>query len=585
MIEKIAKKFALSQQGAKNYLKSSSLELINNLASMLPMALFIVVIMSLQGQSNFSFTPFSLAIAVLAVIILLYITNYFDYTFLYVAAYKESETNRLRLIKKMRELPISYYSQHSTAQLANILLNDVADQERFFSHGMPKMTGILGFMLVCLIGLGIYDPWMTLILFATYPLAAFIFWLSGRMEKRAHEKYAEQLTKQSSVFQEFIECMPEIRFFNHVKQTKKELQQLLDQQETEHLRTELPTAISQGLITSIIQLNLGLILIIGGYWWSTGRIDLLTFLIFLLVATRLNSLIISIFENVSLYRYTQVRIKRLQQLYNKKPEQALLKPVFEHYDFTVNNLRFSYNGKDEIIKGSSFYIPEKKVTAIVGPSGSGKTTLLRLLSKLYSYDSGEILLNGVDLKDIDSSTLFEQVSMVFQDVVLFNSSVRENIRIGRPDATEQEIMVAADLAQCDEFVRDLAMGYDTVIGENGSLLSGGQRQRIAIARAILKNSPLLFLDETSSGLDYENEYYVQKALSKLVKNKTVVVVAHRLKTIETADQILVMDDGRLVETGTKEELLKKRGVFARLWQFEINETSSVGLMENEGEGQ
>lgn len=583
MIKKIARKFALSPQGAKNYLKSSLLELINNLAGMLPMALFIMVIMSLQDQNAFSFTPLSLVIAVLAIIILLYITNYFDYSFLYVAAYKESETNRLRLIKKMRELPISYYSRHSTAQLANILLNDVADQERFFSHGMPKMTGIIGFMLVCLLGLGIYDPQMTLVLFATYPIAAFIFWLAGRMEKRAHAKYAEQLTKQSSAFQEFIECMPEIRFFNHVKQTREELRQLLDQQEKKHLQTELPTAISQGLITSVIQLNLGLILITGGYWWSTGQIDLVTLLIFLLVATRLNSLIISIFENFSLYRYTQIRIKRLQQIYNKKPEPKLLKPVFEHYDFTVKDLHFSYNGKDEIIKGPSFYIPEKKVTAIVGPSGSGKTTLLRLLSKLYSYDSGEIQLDGVDLKDIDSGILFEQVSMVFQEVVLFNSSVRENIRIGRPGATEQEIMSAAKLAQCDEFVRNLTQKYDTVIGENGSLLSGGQRQRIAIARAILKNSPLLFLDETSSGLDYENEYYVQKALSKLVKNKTVVVVAHRLKTIETADQILVMDDGRLVETGTKEELLKEKGTFARLWQFEMNEASSANLMEDEGE--
>lgn len=570
MIEKISKKFVLSKKGARNYLVSSLLEFINNILAMLPMMLFIVFLLEWE-KANYLFTsPVIVILLVFVIITILYVSNYFDYTFLFVSAYKESEKNRIRLINKMKELPASYYSKHSTAELTNVLLNDISEQEKLFSGAMPKMIGMFLFMALGFVSMSIYNFWMAVTLFSTYPMSAFIFWLSGRIEKRAHEKYDKQLLKQSNVFQEFIEKMPEVRFFNFVHGAKKEIFSLLEQQEKSHLQTELPTAIFHGLITSVTQINLVLLIIFGGFWWETGNISLITFLVFILVATRFNGSMVGIFETLSQYRYVKLCMNRLRKIYDTQPDSANLQPELKHYNFTVSDLHFGYAKKDEILKGISCQIPEKKVTAIVGPSGSGKSTFLRLLSKFYPYDSGKILLDGVDIKTIEPNFLFKQISMVFQEVILFNNSIKENIRVGNPNATDEQVIEAGKLAQCDEFTEHLANGYDTNIGENGSQLSGGQRQRIAIARAILTDSPILFLDEISSGLDYENEYYVQKALSNLVENRTVIVVAHRLKTIETADNILVIDNGYLKECGNKSELLRKNGVFSKLWKLENN---------------
>lgn len=577
MIEKISKKFVLSKKGARNYLVSSLLEFINNILAMLPMMLFIVFLLEWE-KANYLFTsPVIVILLVFVIITILYVSNYFDYTFLFVSAYKESEKNRIRLINKMKELPASYYSKHSTAELTNVLLNDISEQEKLFSGAMPKMIGMFLFMALGFVSMSIYNFWMAVTLFSTYPMSAFIFWLSGRIEKRAHEKYDKQLLKQSNVFQEFIEKMPEVRFFNFVHGAKKEIFSLLEQQEKSHLQTELPTAIFHGLITSVTQINLVLLIIFGGFWWETGNISLITFLVFILVATRFNGSMVGIFETLSQYRYVKLCMNRLRKIYDTQPDSANLQPDLKHYNFTVSDLHFGYAKKDEILKGISCQIPEKKVTAIVGPSGSGKSTFLRLLSKFYPYDSGKILLDGVDIKTIEPNFLFKQISMVFQEVILFNNSIKENIRVGNPNATDEQVIEAGKLAQCDEFTEHLANGYDTNIGENGSQLSGGQRQRIAIARAILKDSPILFLDEISSGLDYENEYYVQKALSNLVENRTVIVVAHRLKTIETADNILVIDNGYLKECGNKSELLSKNGVFSKLWKLENNIESNGEL--------
>ncbi|MDC2805179.1 ABC transporter ATP-binding protein [Leuconostoc suionicum] len=577
MIEKISKKFVLSKKGARNYLVSSLLEFINNILAMLPMMLFIVFLLEWE-KANYLFTsPVIVILLVFVIITILYVSNYFDYTFLFVSAYKESEKNRIRLINKMKELPASYYSKHSTAELTNVLLNDISEQEKLFSGAMPKMIGMFLFMALGFVSMSIYNFWMAVTLFSTYPMSAFIFWLSGRIEKRAHEKYDKQLLKQSNVFQEFIEKMPEVRFFNFVHGAKKEIFSLLEQQEKSHLQTELPTAIFHGLITSVTQINLVLLIIFGGFWWETGNISLITFLVFILVATRFNGSMVGIFETLSQYRYVKLCMNRLRKIYDTQPDSANLQPDLKHYNFTVSDLHFGYAKKDEILKGISCQIPEKKVTAIVGPSGSGKSTFLRLLSKFYPYDSGKILLDGVDIKTIEPNFLFKQISMVFQEVILFNNSIQENIRVGNPNATDEQVIEAGKLAQCDEFTEHLANGYDTNIGENGSQLSGGQRQRIAIARAILKDSPILFLDEISSGLDYENEYYVQKALSNLVENRTVIVVAHRLKTIETADNILVIDNGYLKECGNKSELLSKNGVFSKLWKLENNIESNGEL--------
>ncbi len=573
MIEKIAKKFALSHLGAKGFIKSCVFAFGNNVVKMLPMMVFIMLLLGIDGTQALMTTSLILLMTVCAIVAVLYVVNYFDYTQLYVSSYKESARNRFRLIDKMRELPISYYAKHSTTDLTNVVLNDVADQEKLMSGPMPRMIGSLLFMLLGFVSMCRFNFEMTLILFATYPVGALIFWLTGQIEKRAHEKYSTQLAHQSSTFQEFIERMPEVRFFNFVDQAKNEFFSLLKTQEKSHLKTELSTAVFHSLITSVIQVNLLLILFVGGTWWTTNQISLVTLLIYILVATRFNTAIVSIFEALSQYRFTKIRMNRLREIFDTQSQSGTQKPDLQHYHFNVKNLHFGYDPDHEILKGITCHIPEKQVTAIVGPSGSGKSTFLRVLAKFYDYQMGEVQLDGVPVKDIDPEYLFRQISMVFQEVVLFNRSIKENIRIGNPSATDAQVLEAAKLAQCDEFALRLPAGYDTVIGENGRLLSGGQRQRVAIARAILKDSPMLFLDETSSGLDYENEFYVQKALSQLVVGKTVIVVAHRLKTVESADQILVLADGQLKETGNQATLLKNNGLFAKLWQLENHDAS------------
>lgn len=571
MIRKIADKFALSKQGAVNYLKASVIEFLSNLISVLPMSYFLFFLYDLTEaiRTHQEMTPWYIYVAAgLVIFIIIFIIQYFDYTNLFVSTYKESATIRIRLAEKLRELPMSYYSKKNPSEIANVLLNDVADLERFFSHAMPKITGMIPFLLFLTIGLAAFNFKMTMVLISVIPIAILIYIISKFSEERGHKRYFKLLTKQSDQFQEIIERIREIRIFNRIEETKKQAYQLLNEQEHLHRKTEIPTAVSQSMISAVLQCGTGLVILVGGYAYITGELPLIALLIFLLASNKIYNLITSIFENLSVFRYTKVRIERMRAIYNNKQQTGTQKPVFKNYDFSVENLTFSYDDKTSVLEAINFHAKEGTVTALVGPSGSGKTTVLKILSRLYDYQTGSIQLGGHELADIDVNYLFKHISIVFQDVTLFNTSILENIRIGKEDASDEEVLKAAKEAQCDEFANNFSEGYQTIIGENGSLLSGGERQRISIARAFLKNAPILFLDETSSALDSENEVAVQQALSKLVEGKTVLVVAHRLKTIENADEIIVLEAGKIKEQGTKSSLLAEKGLFDKLYSYE-----------------
>lgn len=571
MIKKIAMLFGLSEQGSKNFLIAAMMELVNNIVSMLPMAFFIFFLFDLsQKMTNDDYLMSGyLYLGIGAcIVLLLYLSNYFSYTNLYVSTYRESAATRLRLAEKMRELPMSYYSRKNASELSNILMNDVADLERFFSHALPKITALVPFLILIAVGLAFMDWQLTLVGFSVIPISIVIWQCVRVYEEKAHNLYFAHLTRQSESFQELIERIKEIRLLNRRKQVRTEIAHLLDEQERVHRKTELPTALSQGMISAVLQSGIGLVIIFGSYQYAYGALNLIELMIFLLAFNRVYNMVIGIYENLAMFRYTKVRIKRLKSLYQEKPQQGLRKPSFSNYRFVINHLTFGYKESDTIIQDISFAAEEGKITALVGPSGSGKTTIIRLLSRLYDYTTGSVSLGGEELKTIDTEYLFQHISVVFQDVILFNTSILENIRIGKKDATEEEVLLAARQARCDEFALDLPDGYDTVIGENGGLLSGGERQRISIARAFLKNAPILFLDETSSALDSENEFAVQQALSGLVKGKTVVVIAHRLKTIENADRIIVLDQGSIVEQGTKDSLLAHDGMFKKQYLYE-----------------
>ncbi|RTX83256.1 ATP-binding cassette domain-containing protein, partial [Staphylococcus piscifermentans] len=326
--------------------------------------------------------------------------------------------------------------------------------------------------------------------------------------------------------------------------------------------------ISQGLVNILLTSGIGIVIITTSYYYAMHKISFVLLVIFLISFSRLYSLIIQIYELSAISRYVKVRINRINELLNEPEIKGTEKPDNKDTTFTIQNLTFAYN-ENTILKNLNFVVEENKITAIVGASGSGKTTLLRVLAKLYEYNSGTIYFGKYKLENLSPSAFYEKISVVFQDVTLFNTTIMENIRIGNQGASDEEVIQAAEMARCNEFIQQLPEGYQTKIGENGSRLSGGERQRLSIARAFLKNAPILILDEISASLDSLNEYEVQKALTKLVKDKTVIVVAHRLKTIENADKIIVLDKGEIIEEGTKNELLKiNEGVFAKMYNFE-----------------
>lgn len=572
MIKQIMKKFGLSQQGAKNYIYASSYEALNNLMNLLPMMLFIYFLYDIEkywAQEQNGLTPWYVYLILsLAIIVILYVTSYLNYTTLFVSTYKESEKSRKSLAEKLKNLPMSYYSKKKSSEISNVLLNDVADMEMYLSGALPKMTGLVPIFVLLFIGLMIIDIKVTILGVIVIPISIIIYKITKRKEKESHEKYFEFLNEQSGEFQEQIELIRETRILNKKQEVLKELTKLLKKQEKTHMDTELSVAITQGFINVLLNSGMGIVIIASVYQYVSNQINIIELMILLLAFSKLYALVIQTYEMMTITRYVQARINRINSLYEEEEQKGSLKPKFKNFNFEIKDLKFSYN-QYTVIDDISFEAKENEITAIVGPSGSGKSTILRLLSRLYDYKEGEIKLGGVDITKIDVNYLFEHLSVVFQDVTLFNTSILENIRIGNKHATDEMVIQAAKNARCDEFVNQFSNGYHTIIGENGSKLSGGERQRISIARAFLKNSPILFLDETSSALDSINEYEVQQALSRLVENKTVIVIAHRLKTIENANKIIVLEKGEIKEQGTAKELLQnENGLFTKMYSIE-----------------
>lgn len=572
MIKQIMKKFGLSQQGAKNYIYASSYEALNNLMNLLPMMLFIYFLYDIEkywAQEQNGLTPWYVYLILsLAIIVILYVTSYLNYTTLFVSTYKESEKSRKSLAEKLKNLPMSYYSKKKSSEISNVLLNDVADMEMYLSGALPKMTGLVPIFVLLFIGLMIIDIKVTILGVIVIPISIIIYKITKRKEKESHEKYFEFLNEQSGEFQEQIELIRETRILNKKQEVLKELTKLLKKQEKTHMDTELSIAITQGFINVLLNSGMGIVIIASVYQYVSNQINIIELMILLLAFSKLYALVIQTYEMMTITRYVQARINRINSLYEEEEQKGSLKPKFKNFNFEIKDLKFSYN-QYTVIDDISFEAKENEITAIVGPSGSGKSTILRLLSRLYDYKEGEIKLGGVDITKIDVNYLFEHLSVVFQDVTLFNTSILENIRIGNKHATDEMVIQAAKNARCDEFINQFSNGYHTIIGENGSKLSGGERQRISIARAFLKNSPILFLDETSSALDSINEYEVQQALSRLVENKTVIVIAHRLKTIENANKIIVLEKGEIKEQGTAKELLQnENGLFTKMYSIE-----------------
>ncbi len=561
--------FALSEQGAKDFIKSILWSTLLNISYMFPAMLAFYFI----REAIFTFEKQdvvmkgSLAMYVLLSIVLtgiMYFIAVRQYHACFSKTYDESARMRISLAEKLRKLPLAFFGKRDIADLSGTIMEDATQIEALFSHAVPQMYASLISAAIFAVGLIVFHWQMALAMLWVIPVAAVIFLGSTKLQKKAHAALHRDKLKIADSLQEGLDCICEIKAYHYEKPYSERLNDLLDAYEQKMIRSEL---ILGALINaSFVPLKLGLVsVVIAGAWmFSNGVVDLFTYIVFMIVSASIYSPIIAVFESIALLMYLSVRINRKKEMDAMPIQQGKTQCSPTNFDIEFKDVFFSYDGSAQTINGISFSARQGEVTALVGPSGGGKSTTTKLAARFWDIDKGKILLGGEDISHIDPETLLQYYAIVFQDVTLFNISVMENIRIGKKDATDEQVRAAARLAQCESFVKKLPQGYDTLIGENGERLSGGERQRISIARAILKDAPIILLDEATASLDAGNETKIQKALSELIKNKTVLIIAHRMRTVRHVDKIVVIEQGKIVESGRPDELLKSGGHFAQM---------------------
>lgn len=555
------KRFALTDKGAKNITKATiasfSVYCINMVPAILLM-FFAQEILEDIPQNNFFYLAFSII-----TLVIMFVLLHIEYDKLYSTTYEESANLRIETAEYLSKLPLSYFSKHDLSDISQTIMADIEGIEHAMSHSIPKLGGFLIFFplisIMMLIGnwkMGIAVIAPTLISFLFIPL-------SKKLQTRGFQKHYDVLRRNSEAFQENIEMQMEIKSYDLSSEMKSELYAKMDESERIQFKTESAGAAILGVSTLFGFISLAVVIFVGTKLILNGELSVLYLIGYFLAAIKIKDAVDASKEGVMEIYYLTPKIQRIREIREQKLQQGVDCEI-SRFDIDVKDVYFSYNDDTKVLNGSSFTAKQGEVTALVGASGSGKTSILRLVSRLYDYDDGEILIDGKDIKNISTDSLFSKISIVFQDVTLFNTTVMENIRIGRQNATDEEVMAAAKLANCEEFISELSQGYNTIIGENGAELSGGERQRLSIARAFLKNAPILILDEIAASLDVDNEKKIQDSLNKLVKNKTVLIISHRMKSIENADKIVVLDKGRVESQGTHAELLKTSEVYKNL---------------------
>lgn len=543
--------FAITDQGANDLIGASTTSFFVYVVNMLPAILLMMImnkfIFGVSASNTFYF------IASVIVIITIYVLLNLDYNALYNATYKESENLRIEISTIMARLPLSYFSKHDLSDLAQTIMEDVNAIEHALSHAIGKTIGFAGFFIIVSIMLILGNPVLGLATILPILAAYILLWVTKKIQIKNQKIYYDKLRKNSESFQETIELQQEIKSFGLSKKVKDKLYKDMEVSEQIHIKSELTVGFLMNLIGVLLYLELVLVLITGAILFTKG-LSLLYFIGYLLAAIKLKEGSEGIMFSLAELFYLDSMIQRIKELRETKLQEG--EDVgLKDFNIEFENVEFGYDKDTKVLRGVSFTANQNEVTALVGSSGCGKTSILRLISRLYDYDLGSIKISDMDIKNISTKSLFSKISIVFQEVTLFNSSVLENIRIGNLNATDEEVKNAARLANCEEFVEKLPNGYETIIGENGATLSGGERQRISIARAFLKNSPIIILDEIAASLDVENEKKIQESLNKLTMNKTVVIISHRLKSIENVDKIVVLNDGKVEAFGKHKELL------------------------------
>ncbi|PIE91467.1 MAG: ABC transporter ATP-binding protein [Acidobacteria bacterium] len=567
----LQKKYALTDAGADDVAKSIISSTLVNLSVMLPIMLSFVFLrqyidrfLENQAITHLELTHF------LGLIVAIFIVMYFiaknDYHKSFVKIYDESARSRIKLAEKLKKLPLSYFGKKDIADLSATIMSDETTFEHLFSHSVPKVYAGIASILVIAVMLFFFDYRLAASLFWVVPISYLVFKLSKNKIRRLFKEAFDLNREIIDNFQEGINLVQEIKAYNREEFFVSAINKKYDRDLAHKKKIELIPGSVLNLSISILKLGMATVAIYGASLLLAGRVDVFTYLAFIVISGIVFNPIVTAMMNFAEMMYLDSIVERIREIKNMPSQEGSTELKPDGYDIVFEHVHFSYEEGLSVLKDVSFTARQGEVTALVGPSGGGKTTAAKLAARFWDIAGGRITLGGVDISQIDPETLLKEFSIVFQDVSLFNESVMENIRLGRKGATDDEVKKVAEIARCDEFIKKLPDGYHTLIGENGEKLSGGERQRLSIARALLKDAPIILLDEATASLDAENESKIQAGISELIKNKTVIIIAHRMRTVVDADNIVVLKDGRIVESGKSKDLIARGGLFANMYK-------------------
>ena len=568
MIEKIMKKYAVSRQGAIDLIKGCVWTAIQNFSFMVPVALMYRLISDIMGEKNISEDIPLFTFGCIVSMILIFLASWLQYDTTYLATYKESGVRRIALAERIRQIPLSFFDNKNLTDLSETMMSDCQALEVGFSHNVPSLIGSMISTFIIGIGLLAFDWRMGIAAFWVIPVSLLIILLSKKVQYGLDMKAIHAKLTCAEGIQEYVETIRDLKECNATGQYIKGLDKKIDKMAKVSFGSKFGMtayAMSAGLF---LKFGIVTVSIVGVGLLIDGQISKLLFIMYLFVAARLYDPLQSVLQNIVAINALRVNIERMSEILEYPIQEGTTELNNQGYDIAFNHVGFSYDDNETVLKDVSFVAKQGEITALVGPSGGGKTTVSRLVTRFWDIEKGTITLGGTDISKVSPEELMKKYSIVFQNVMLFDDSIMENIRLGKKDATDEEVIAAAKMANCDEFVEKLPEGYHTMIGENGTVLSGGERQRISIARAFLKDAPIILLDEATASLDVENESKIQVAISKLIANKTVLIIAHRMRTVVNADQVVVLKDGKVAEMGKPEQLIEKKGTFAKMAELQ-----------------
>lgn len=569
LVEKLQHKYALSEKGAKDMIKAFGACTISNISMMFPVGVLFTFSSELLDGKDLRENMTFYIVGSLICLALIALTQYIQYSATFYSTYVESGVRRRSLAEKLRKIPLSFFGKKDLADLTNTIMADCAMIETASSHWLPELVGAMISTTIVVISLFFFDWRMAIAAMWVLPVSFVIVFCSKPFMHKMNRKGSKYKVACLDGIQEALETVRDLKAYNAQEEYMVGLTKKIKAVENHTIATEFSNAAFVGSAQMILKLGIGTVAVVGSSLLVAGEINVITFFMYLLVVSRMYEPLQISLQNFAALIATDTQCERMDEILSHPEQTGQERLTNNGYDIEFKDVKFSYEDGEAVLNGVSFVAKQGEVTALIGPSGGGKTTVTRLAARFWDIDAGKVTVGGMDISKIDPETLLSMYSIVFQDVTLFNNTVMENIRIGKKDATDEEVIAAAKLARCDEFVSKLPGGYNTMIGENGSELSGGERQRISIARAFLKDAPIILMDEATASLDVDNESLIQEAISDLIKDKTVLVIAHRMRTVDGAHKIVVLKDGVVAEQGAPAELHGVKGIYSHMINMQM----------------